>query len=510
MAGFVTPQLVAGVSERLGFSYPQTVGSLIDGERVNDGDESWDIIYPATEEVFAKGLSLPEARAGEVAKRAADAFERGDWRLTPLEQRQAAFYRISEIILNNIDELACLQALETGIPFKQFQTFHVPRAAENFRFFADVASTMAGETYQQNDRYLTMTLHEPIGVGLVISPWNAPVALASMKIAACLISGNSCIVKPSEYTPFSVLRLVELIIEGGVPASAVHLVNGFGPKAGAALVADPRIDAVNFVGGTETGKRIMAAASGALKKVGLELGGKSANIVLASADLDRAIDGSLMAIFSGNGEQCLAGSRIFVERTVYDKFVTEFVRRADNLVIGDPFADSVEIGPLAFRAHFERVQSYVEIARHEGGEILCGGERPDGAEKGYFIRPVVARAQDNDARICQDEIFGPFASIVAIDNLDEGVKLANASEFGLVSYVWTDDAPSMMQAASQIRAGTVWVNTPVARDLRAPFGGYKQSGIGRDGLPGSIELFTEQKTVMIPTSPLNLPKLGAS
>ncbi|MEM6748121.1 MAG: aldehyde dehydrogenase family protein [Pseudomonadota bacterium] len=510
MVSFIPPRNVGQLERDFGFRYPKTVGSLINGDRVEDGDETWSLISPATEEVFATGVSLSQEKAHAVAEKAADAFRGGDWRLKPLAERQAIFYRIADTIKKHKDELAFIQALETGIPYKQFQSFHVPRAAENFRFFADVASTFAGETYQQMERYISLTLHEPIGVGLVVAPWNAPLALASMKIAACLITGNSCIVKPSEYTPYSVLRLVECIIEGGVPSSAVHVVNGLGPKVGAALVESPHVDAINFVGGTETGKRIMTAASGTLKKVGLELGGKSANIVLASADFDRALDGSLMSIFAGNGEQCLVGSRIMVERPIFEDFVAAFVERASNLKIGDPFADDVEIGPLAFKSHYQRVLSYVDIAHAEGSEVLCGGSKPAGADRGFFIEPVVARAQTNGARICQEEIFGPFASLMPIDNLDQGIELANQSDFGLVSYIWTDDVPSMMKASMGIRAGTVWVNTPVARDLRAHFGGYKQSGIGRDGLPGSIELFTEQKTVMLPTNPLMLPKLGAS
>ncbi|MEM8937077.1 MAG: aldehyde dehydrogenase [Pseudomonadota bacterium] len=510
MASFIPPKSVAELEAQFGFAYPKRVGSLINGDRIDDGDEDWALVSPATEEVYAKGVGLGKDRAASVAARAKQAFYDGDWRALPLAERQASFYRVSEAILRHKDELAFIQALETGIPYKQFQGFHVPRAAENFRFFADAASTLAGETYQQMDRYISMTLHEPIGVGLVIAPWNAPLALASMKIAACLITGNSCIVKPSEYTPYSVLRLVECILEGGVPSSVIHVANGLGPTTGAALVESPDVDAVNFVGGTETGKRIMTAASGTLKKVGLELGGKSANIVLASADFDRAVDGSLMSIFAGNGEQCLVGSRIFVERSIYEDFTSAFVKRASNLIIGDPFADDVEMGPLAFKAHYDRVSSFVDIARGEGADVLCGGGRPTGAERGYFFEPVVALAQSNDARICQEEIFGPFASIVAIDDLDHGIELANNSDFGLVSYIWTDDLPSMMKASTGIRAGTVWVNTPVARDLRAHFGGYKQSGVGRDGLPGSIELFTEQKTVMLPKSPLFLPKLGDS
>ena len=386
---------------------------------------------------------------------------------------------------------------------------HAVRASENFRFFSDVATTLSGQTFQQTGRYLSLTMHEPIGVGLVISPWNAPLILAGMKIAACLISGNSCIVKPSEYTPFSQLRMVEIIIEAGVPADVIHLLNGTGAVTGAALTTHPDIDAINFVGGTETGKRIMKSAADGLKKISLELGGKSANVIMEDCDVEAAIDGSLLGIFAGNGEQCLAGSRILIQASIYDQVVKKLVERTKNLTVGDPFED-VEIGPLAFKAHHNRVLDFSKKAMRDGDEILCGGGTPDAAELGYFFEPVMARATSNRSLICQEEIFGPFAALVKFDTLTEAIEIANDSEFGLVSYVWTQNIDNMMQFAQKVRAGTVWVNTAMSRDLRAPFGGYKLSGLGRDGLEDSIRLFTEEKTVMIPSQRLAFPKLGTS
>ena len=507
MVRFISPKPLTQVLKNQSVEYESLTPSLINGSRIVGEGDSWEIIYPATEEVLGTCSSASKAQVDLAVSSAKAAFESGVWRDKPLAHRQAVFYKISELFQEHAHELAVLQALETGIPYKQFKGMHAARASENFRFFSDVATSLSGKTFQQTGRYLSLTMHEPIGVGLVISPWNAPLILAGMKIAACLISGNSCIVKPSEYTPLSQLRMVEIIIEAGVPKNVIHLLNGTGAVTGAALTSHPDIDAINFVGGTQTGKRIMKDAADGLKKISLELGGKSANIIMEDCDIESAIDGSLLGIFAGNGEQCLAGSRILIQSSIYDKVVAALVERTNNLVIGDPFED-VELGPLAFKAHYKRVLDFANKAVSDGDEILCGGGAPKDAEKGYFFEPVMAQAKNNSTRICQEEIFGPFAALVKFDTLEEAIEIANDSDFGLVSYVWTQDIDNMMQFAQKVRAGTVWVNTAMSRDLRAPFGGYKLSGLGRDGLEDSIHLFTEEKTVMIPAHKLAFPKLG--
>lgn len=505
---FIPPLPLTEHSATFGFAYPKQVNSLIDGKETLGEDGSWDLVYPATEEVIASVSATSPDQVNNAADIAYRTFKSGEWSKLTLDQRQSTFRKIADLIDQNADELAFLQTCETGIPYQQFRGMHVARAAQNFRFFADVASTLSGQTYTQTGRYLSLSVEEPIGVGAIIAPWNAPIALASMKIAACMITGNSCLLKPSEQTPYSLYRLVELMIEAGIPAGAIHLINGTGPGAGAAMVEHPHVGAVNFVGGTDTGRRIMQSASKGLKKLSLELGGKSANIITDEADIEAAIDGSLLGIFAGNGEQCLAGSRILIQRNIADKFIEAFKARAGNMIVGDPFSPDVELGPLAFRAHYDRVLSFVDKAAEDGGELLCAGGHPDPQTGGLFTSPIIARATSNSDRICQDEIFGPFASIILFDTLDEAIEIANDSEFGLVSYIWSKDVQTIMTAAMQIEAGTVWVNTPMTRDLRAPFGGYKNSGIGRDGLPGSVELFTEQKTIMLPTEALTLPKLG--
>lgn len=375
-------------------------------------DDGQLLINAMTELPFA---FVPHHRADDadrLAGRAREAFESGPWRAMAAAERSAVLRRVSANILAHAEELALLQTLETAIPLSQALGMHVPRTAENFSFFADIITGLAGESYAQTGRYLSIVTREPVGTALLIAPWNAPLILSSMKLAAALALGNSVIVKPSEYAPLAVLRMAELIIEAGVPEGVVQVACGPGQGIGRALVQHPGIDAVGFIGGTETGKRIMADAAGSLKKVGLELGGKSANIIHRSADLERAIDGSLMAIFAGNGEQCLAGARILVDEAVADRFIDGFARRAKALRIGDPFDPATEIGPMAFKAHYERLLQFGDMA-HSGAEyrVLAGGGAAPGFERGYFFAPTVVETGDNMAALCQQELFGPFAMI---------------------------------------------------------------------------------------------------
>jgi acyl-CoA reductase-like NAD-dependent aldehyde dehydrogenase len=330
-----------------------------------------------------------------------------------------------------------------------------------------------------------------------------------MRVATCIAFGNTCVLKPSEYTPVSMLRMVELFHEAGLPAGVVNLVNGRGSVTGAALVAHPGIDMVGFTGGTQTGAAIMASAGRHLKPCLLELGGKSANIIHPSADLSRALDGALAGIYSNNGQQCLAGSRILVQRGIADEFIGRFVERARRIRIGDPMDPATELGPLAFADHFRRVLSWVDVARAEGAEVLTGGRRPPGLPQGYYLEPTAVLAAGNASRVCQEEIFGPFATFLLYDTVEEAISMANDTPFGLVAYLWAGDVDVVMRASRELKAGTIWVNTTMVRELRAPFGGYKQSGVGRDGAASSVEFFTEQKTTTIPVGPVPLPRLGA-
>ncbi|MCC5870731.1 MAG: aldehyde dehydrogenase, partial [Gammaproteobacteria bacterium] len=468
------------------------------------------VINPATEEVISV---LREDDAHDVARAvsaARKAFDTGSWAAMELADRKRVIRSAMAHVLEHADELAYLDCVDTGIPLWDIRGRKIHRVTENFEFFLEAASMAAGDTYQQNSRYLTLVTREPVGVAAIIAPWNSPMSLASMQIAPCIAFGNTCVVKPSEHTPLSLRRMVELMQEGGLPPGVVNLVNGRGPVTGAALVEHPGIDMVKFIGGTDTGKRIMASAAHGLKEVGLELGGKSANIIFEDANLEEALDGALLGIYSNNGQQCLAGSRILVQRSIANQFIEQFVARAGRIKVGDPLAPGTEMGPLAFRQHYERVLSYVNIACSEGAELLVGGGRPEHLQQGYYFSPTAVLAPHNRLRVCQEEIFGPFASFIVFETVEDALAIANDSDFGLVAYLWSDNVRTVMRASQGIRAGTIWVNTPLIREIRAPFGGFKDSGIGRDSAHASMEFFTEAKTTTMPVTTLNMRKLGLS
>lgn len=436
-------------------------------------------------------------------------FTGAAWRQMPVRERQQVLRRCAAALREEAGLLARLESLAAGLPVAHLAARQIPRAAENFDFFADTIGQMAGETFEQEAGYLTLVTREPAGVAALLSPWNAPLALSSMQIASCIAFGNSCVVKPSEHTPLAIGRMVELLEDAGLPAGVVNVVNGTGPITGAALVAHPGIDRIAFTGGADTARHIMRAAAGNLTPVHFELGGKSANIVFADADLAQAVDGSLVNAFSNNGQICIAGSRILVQRSVAAAFIEEFVRRTRQLRVGDPLEPATEVGPLAFEAHLERVLAYARLAAEEGAQVLCGGRRHPGFDQGYYMEPTVVQVDSNDLRICQEEVFGPFVSIQVFDEEAEALSIANDSRFGLVAYAWTADLARSLRLQEGIEAGTLWINTPLLRDLRAPFGGFKQSGIGRDGPRQSAEFFTEEKATIVPRRPVTIKKLGS-
>jgi acyl-CoA reductase-like NAD-dependent aldehyde dehydrogenase len=484
----------------------ETVSSLIDGQRVAaSGGHLLPIADPATGEATCELREADAAEVDRAVRSARAAF--GSWSAMSTDRRNDILYAIDQRLRAHGDELAALEARTTGLPIAGVRPL-IDRAGENFRRFAEVASTVAGETYLQNAQFLTYTTREPKGVAALIAPWNAPLALGSMRIATCIAFGNTCVLKPSEYTPESTLRMVEIMHEAGLPEGVVNVVNGRGSVTGEALTSHPEIDMIGFTGGTETGKRIMAAAGARLKPAIMELGGKSAAIVAPDADIERALDGTLLAIYASNGQQCLGGSRIIVHRSIADRFIAAFVERARAIRIGNPLDTATEMGPLAFAAHRDHVRSYLDVARSDGAEILCGGGTPAGFEQGWYMEPIVAMAPGNHARICQEEIFGPFATFLVYSELDEAIAIANQSDFGLVSYVWTRDLATAMTCSRKIRAGTIWINTPMMRELRAPFGGYRASGVGRDGAQHSADFFTEAKTTSIPLEDTAIRALG--
>jgi len=496
------------IRARYGLDVPEAVHAVVDGVSVESNGDRMPVFYAATEERYSTLVQSDASIVDRAVAAARAAFEQGPWPRMPVAERKRLLSRIARSVLDHADELAALQTIETGIPIAQARRMHVARTAENFEFFGEVASTLAGQTFSQTPGYLTTTVREPVGVAAIFSPWNAPYILSSMKLAAALATGNTVVLKPSEFTPLSVRRLVELCHEAGLPPGAVNLVNGSGPVTGRALAEHPDVDVIGFIGGTGTGKAIMAAAANRVAKVGLELGGKSANIVTDSADLDRAVDGSLLAIFSGSGQQCLAGSRILVQRGIADRFVDAFVGRANAIRLGDPTDPATEMGPVAHAAHRDRILAMVAAAERDGARLLAGGRSAPRFDRGYFVEPTVLEVRDNDLPICQEEVFGPVVTVQVFDAIEEAIAIANHSRFGLVGYVWSDDLPTVMKVTQGVRTGTMWVNTPLVRDLRAPFGGYKESGLGRDGRDACIDLFTEEKTIMLPTEALPMARLG--
>ncbi len=501
---------VSAIAKQYGLQLPDAVSGFINGKNYDEGEsgERLQHICPSNEEHLYDVLEC-DAQAVDAAVRAArNVADNTSWPRLAHNDRKRVLRRIIDAIERHSEELAVIQAMEVGLPLSGVKAMHLPRTIENFDFFIEVAGTLGGEAYTQTGRYTTVVTREAAGVAALIAPWNAPLVLSSMKLAAALALGNSCVIKASEYSPYSLLRFVEILHEADLPPGLINLVNGRGHITGKSLVEHPGVDVIGFVGGTETGKAIMASAAMGIKKVGLELGGKSANIILDSANLETAVDGSLLAILAGNGSQCLAGSRILVQEGVADEFIEQFVSRLKAIRIGDPFDAKTELGAMAFLRHRDRVLSYVDIAKAEGAELLHGGREAPGFDRGLYIEPTAMLVKSNSSRVCQEEIFGPFVSIMKVKDVDEAVAAANDSDFGLVSYIWSDHLPSVMSAAQGIKAGTVWVNTPLTRDLRAPFGGYKMSGVGRDGLHASVELMTEEKTMMLPNAPLTLPKLG--
>lgn len=487
---------------------PLRITGLSAGRRSAGGGIELPVVYPATGAQISTLIEDGAEAVNSAVIAARAAFDRGPWSHLSVARRIEVLDACRATILANVDELARLECAATGLVLRELRARHMVRAAYNFRFFAEYISQSAGQTYAQTEGYLTTVTREPVGVAALIAPWNAPVALATMKIAAALAFGNTCVLKPSEQTPLALARLVELLQEV-LPEGVLNLVNGRGSVTGAALVAHPGIDLVSFTGGTETGRQIMSEAGRNLVPCTMELGGKSANIIFASADPERALDGALQGIFSNNGQQCLAGSRILVERAIFAEFTERFRARAEQIRVGDPLAEDTEVGPLASLAHMNRVLGFVDKAREDGGSLLTGGARREDLGQGYFVQPTAVLAGSNADRCAQDEIFGPFATFLPFDTPDEAVSIANDTAFGLVSYVWSDHLPTVMATTPRLRSGVVWVNTPMMRELRAPFGGYKTSGVGREGGAACEAFYTEEKTTTIPTTPPALRRFGA-
>jgi aldehyde dehydrogenase (NAD+) len=473
---------------------------LIGGEWRNATHrQTFATINPATGEVLTQ---VAQAGAEDVdaavaaARRAFDDMG-GPWRTMSASERGRLIWKIAELLEKHIDEFAELETLDNGKPIFESRYVDMPMVADVFRYYAGWATKIYGETVNTFENAFTYTLREPVGVVGAITAWNFPLLLASWKIAPALACGNTVVFKPAEQTPLTALRFGELCMEAGLPAGVLNIVTG-GPEAGVALVKHPGVDKLAFTGSTLVGKEIMRSAADTLKRVTLELGGKSPNIVFADSDLDSAVKGAINGIFYGKGEVCCAGSRLFVESKVQDEFTDKLLARAKKLQPGDPLDPKTRLGAIVSQEQMDTVLRYIETGKQEGAQLLTGGRRVqlDGS-KGFFLEPTIFGGVSNDMTIAREEIFGPVLATLSFNAIDQVAEMANQTAYGLAAAVWTRDIKKAHALARRLKAGTVWINTYGLMDAALPFGGYKQSGFGRELGMHAIEHYTELKTVWL-------------
>jgi aldehyde dehydrogenase (NAD+) len=469
---------------------------MIDNQWVTgEAERSFATINPSTGEEICQVAEADAADVGKAVRAARRAFERGPWRTMRASERGRLLYRLAELIENNADKLARLESLDNGKAVSVAKAVDVAKTVACYRYFGGWADKIHGKTIPIDGEYLCYTRHEPIGVVGQIIPWNFPMLMMAWKLAPALAMGNTIVIKPAEQTPLSALLIAELIIEAGFPKGVVNVLPGFGPTAGAAIAWHMDVDKVAFTGSTEVGHLIMeAAARSNLKPVTLELGGKSPNIIFEDVDLDEAVEGAHLGLFSNQGQSCCAGSRVFVEDTIYDRFVEKSVARARKRVVGDPFDPNTELGPLVDQMQLDKVMGYIDSGRAEGAKLACGGERI--GDRGYFVQPTVFADVQDHMKIANEEIFGPVMSIIPFRSLEEVITRANRTKYGLAGAVWTRDMKKALAVANGVRAGTVWVNCYNVLDTRAPFGGFKQSGMGRELGEYGLQQYTQLKTVI--------------
>ena len=487
------------------------IDHFIDGKAIA-GRDRFETVNPATQEVLAEVASGGEAEVHAAVAAAKAAFPK--WAGLPAAERAKKLRALGDLIARHVPEIARTETDDTGQVIAQTGKGLVPRAADNFHYFAEMCVRVDGHTYP-TPTHLNYTLFHPVGVCALISPWNVPFMTATWKVAPCLAFGNTAVLKMSELSPLTAARLGELALEAGIPAGVLNVVHGFGKEAGEPLVAHPDVRAISFTGSTATGHRIVKTAG--LKKFSMELGGKSPFVIFDDADLDRALDAAVFMIFSNNGERCTAGSRILVQQGIYADFVQRFAERAKKITVGDPQDEQTIVGPMISPNHLAKVRHYIELGPKEGATLLCGGidrpsyaaELPARVKGGNYVWPTVFADVDNRMQIAQDEIFGPVACLIPFKDEAHAIELANDIQYGLSSYVWSENIGRAHRVAAAIEAGMCFVNSQNVRDLRQPFGGTKASGTGREGGTWSYEVFLEPKNIAVSMGGHHIPHWGA-
>ncbi|EST55598.1 2-hydroxymuconic semialdehyde dehydrogenase [Brevibacillus panacihumi W25] len=470
---------------------------FINGEYIDAiSGETFDTIDPATNQKLANVANAGVEDVEKAINIAQRTFESGVWSEMSVDDRCKILCKMSDLVMERVEELAVVETLDVGKPIKESRGFDIPRAASNLRFFAEMAKYVHHEHYEQA-KHMSYTKYAPAGVTSLIIPWNLPFMQMTWKASAALAAGNSVIVKPASYTPLSAVMLGEIANEAGLPPGVLNIITGPGGSVGTAMTTHPYVRRVSFVGETTTGKTVMKNASENLIPVSLELGGKSANIVFEDADLDEAVKGSIEAIFRNQGEICLAGSRLLVQESVYDLFLEKFTAAVKKIKVGNPLDEETDMGALVSKSHLETVDNYVQIGLSEGAKLAIGGKRIPELGAGNFYEPTVLYDVDNKMRVAQEEIFGPVLVVIPFKTEEDAIRIANDSIYGLAGVVWTNNLQRAHRVAAKINSGLLWINCWYYRDLRTPFGGSKASGVGREGGRHSFEFYTEAKTITL-------------
>ena len=476
-----------------------TIKNYINGANCMPSSQDWlDVIDPSTGEIYGQ---LPNSNREDV-QQAYEAAQKAfpEWSKTSVEKRSTILAKIADLIEDNLEVLAKAESMDNGKPLSLAKTVDIPRAATNFRFFSQAITQFCSESHEQiAAKSINFTLRQPIGVVGCISPWNLPLYLFTWKIAPALAAGNCVLAKPSEVTPYTAFLLAELCSKAGLPKGVLNIVNGLGSSTGQAIVEHPNIKAISFTGGTKTGAHIARTAAPLFKKLSLELGGKNPNIIFADCDYDKMLTTTVKSAFANQGQICLCGSRIFVEASMYEQFKTDFVKKVKQLKVGLPSKEDSDLGALVSEDHLEKVLSYVEKAKQEKMNILYGGEKLtiENGKNGYYMQPTIIEVSSNDCILNQEEIFGPIVTLMPFENDKEALALANTTSYGLSATVWTNNLKRSLHFSEHLETGIVWVNTWMQRDLRTPFGGQKNSGVGREGGFEVLRFFTEAKNICI-------------